>query len=164
MTRWHALEPADAGFLSSAPHVWRYRKHFDASPERVWESLTSDESLAAWGKSISEITWLTPRPFAVGTTREVLAPGGVRVRERFFRWEEGKRYSFEVYEATAPIFRRFAEDYAISPEGGGTAFDWTVAVEAKGLAVLPFKVFGPLVKAGFGRIAGDGQRYFAKRA
>lgn len=50
MTRWHPLEPADADFLTSAPHIFRYQKRFAASPEKVWESLVSDESLAAWGR------------------------------------------------------------------------------------------------------------------
>ena len=39
MTRWHPLEPADADFLASAPHIFRYQKRFAASPEKVWESL-----------------------------------------------------------------------------------------------------------------------------
>jgi hypothetical protein len=164
MTRWYALDPVDDDFLASAPHVWRYRQHFDATPEQVWESLASDASLSAWGPAITKITWFTPRPFGVGTTREVQTPGGVKVHERFFRWEEGSRYSFEVYEASMPLFKRFAEDYVLSPEGNGTAFDWTVAIEAKGVAALPFKVLSPVIKAAFGRMASDGRRYFAKQA
>ena len=56
MTRWHALEPADADFLTSAPHVFRYQKRYAATPEKVWESLVSDESLAAWGPMITDVT------------------------------------------------------------------------------------------------------------
>ena len=72
MTRWHALEPADADFLASASHIFRYQKRYAASPERVWESLVSDESLAAWGPMINDVTWTSPRPFGVGTTRELV--------------------------------------------------------------------------------------------
>jgi hypothetical protein len=82
MTRWHALEPADADFLASAPHIFRYQKRCAASPEKVWESLVSDESLTAWGPMIKDVTWTSPRPFGVGTTREVTAPGGSVMRER----------------------------------------------------------------------------------
>ena len=57
MARWYPLASADADFLVSAPHVFRYEKRFAATPERVWESLTSDESLAAWGPSIKNVTW-----------------------------------------------------------------------------------------------------------
>ena len=35
------------------------------------------------------------------------------MRERFFRWEEGSRKSFGVYESTLPLFKRFAGDYIV---------------------------------------------------
>jgi carbon monoxide dehydrogenase subunit G len=163
MTRWYAVEPADANFFTSAPHVFRYSKRFAAPPEKVWESLTSDESLAAWSPTVSSLTWLSPRPFGVGTTREVaLAPGLVRVHERYFRWDEGRGNSFFVYEANAPVFKRFAEDYEVEPEGDGTRFTWTVAIEPKGVLALPFKALAPALKLAFGRLASDGERYFAR--
>jgi hypothetical protein len=162
MTRWYALEPTDAGFFDSAPHVFRYEKHYDAPPERVWESLQSDESLAAWGKTVGSVTWTSPRPFGVGTTREV-ATGPALVREHFFAWDEGSGYAFYVTEANVPIFRRFAEDYRVEPQGSGTRFTWLVAIEPVGALRLPFKVLAPALKAGFGRAATDGQKYFAAR-
>jgi hypothetical protein len=167
MTRWFAVESADAAFFSSAPHVFRFSKRFAATPERVWESLVSDESLAAWSSSVSALNWTSDRPFGVGTTREVvLAPGLTRVQERFFRWDDGKGYSFEVYNANAPLFRRFAEDYVVEPaesDGTATLFTWTVAIEPKQAFALPFKPIAPLLKLAFGKMAADGERYFARQ-
>jgi hypothetical protein len=167
MTRWFAVESADATFFSSAPHVFHFAKRFAATPERVWESLVSDESLAAWSSSVSALKWTSDRPFGVGTTREVvLAPGLTRVQERFFRWDEGKGYSFEVYNANAPLFRRFAEDYVVEPaesDGTATLFTWTVAIEPKPAFALPFKPIAPLLKLAFGKMAADGERYFARQ-
>jgi hypothetical protein len=165
MTRWHPLEPADDEFFTSAPHVFRYQKRFAATPEQVWESLTSDESVAAWGPMIKKVTWTSPRPFGVGTTREVITPGN-SARERYFRWDEGHSHAFYVYEAAfaLPILRRFAEDYIVAPDGAGTLFTWTVAIEPKGALALPFNVIAPVMKARFGRIPSDGQKYFAKPA
>ncbi|MCV7283510.1 SRPBCC family protein [Mycolicibacterium flavescens] len=162
MTRWYPLEPADADFLASAPHVFRYEKLFAAPPEKVWESLTSDESLAAWGPSIRSVTWTSPRPFGVGTTRDVVAPGGATMRERYFRWDDGRNHSFYVYESTLPAFKRFAEDYLIEPDGDQTRFTWVVAIEPKNAVALPVKIMAPLLKAGFGRIPAGGVGYFAK--
>ncbi len=164
MTRWFAVESADVNLFTSAPHVFRYSKRFAAPPERVWESLVSDESLAAWSSTVSSLTWTSDRPFGVGTTREVvLAPGLARVHERFFRWDEGHGYSFEVYQANAPFFRRFAEDYVVEPEsdGAATRFTWTVAIEPKPAFALPFKPLAPVLKLAFGKMAADGERYFA---
>lgn len=161
-----ALEPADDSFFGSAPHVFTYRKQFDAPPEQVWESLTSDESLAAWGPSVTSVNWLSPRPFGVGATREVaLAPGIVRVHETFFRWEEGVRYSFYVTDASVPSLRRFAEDYLLEPLGEGrTQYTWIVAIEAKPAFAVPFRAVAPVLKAAFGRLADDGEKFFARRA
>ena len=72
-------------------------------------------------------------------------------------------YSFYVYEANAPLFRRFAEDYVIAPDGDGTRYTWTVAIEPKSALRLPFMAFAPVMKAAFGKLASDGQKYFAAR-
>lgn len=164
MTRWYPLEAADADFFQSAPHAFTYQKRFAAPPNKVWEQLTSDPSITAWGPAIKDVNWTSPRPFGVGTTREVAAPGGARMRERFFCWEEGSRHSFATYESTIPFFKRFAEDYIVEPDGDVTLFTWTVAIEPKGALALPFKVIAPAVKAAFGRIPTDGQRYWTKNS
>ena len=54
MTRWYPLESADADFLASAPHIFRYEKSFEAPPSQVWESLVSDASLSAWSSTVKE--------------------------------------------------------------------------------------------------------------
>ncbi len=164
MTRWYPLEPADDDFIASAPHIFRYQKRFAASPEQVWASLTSDDSLSAWGSTLRELTWTSPRPFGVGTTREVAPLAGPRVRERYYRWDEGRSHAFYVYEATMPLFRRFAEDYIVEPDGDGTMFTWVMAMEPKAAMALPFKAIAPVMKAAFGRVPIDGQKYFAKRS
>src|SRR5690349_20115858 len=145
------LKSVDPDFFTTAPHAFRYVKRFAAPPQRVWESLTSDESLAAWGPSVTNVTWLSPRPFGVGSSREVtLAPGVVKVHETFFRWEDGRRYSFAVDHANIPTLHRFAEDYLVEPaENGQTQFTWIVAIEPKPAFALPFKALAPVVKATF---------------
>jgi uncharacterized protein YndB with AHSA1/START domain len=162
MTRWHPLEPTDDEFFTSAPHVFRYQKRFAATPEQVWESLTSDISIAAWGPAIRKVTWTSPRPFGVGTTREVVSAGSVR--ERYFRWDEGHSHAFYVYESSLPLFKRFAEDYIVEPDGAETLFTWTLAIEPTNALRFPLKVLAPVLKAAFGQIPSSGQRYFAKHA
>jgi Polyketide cyclase / dehydrase and lipid transport len=120
--------------------------------------------LAAWGPTVKRVTWTSPRPFGVGTTRDVVAPGGSTMRERDFRWDEGKSNAFYVYESSLPLFRRFAEDYIVEADGAETLFTWIVAIEPKNGFRLPLKVLAPLVKLGFGRIPADGQRYYAKQS
>ncbi|BBZ27063.1 polyketide cyclase [Mycolicibacterium madagascariense] len=163
MTRWYSIEPVDGAFFTAAPHVFRYEKRLAAPAETVWESLASDASLSAWSPLVSSVNWTSPRPFGVGTTREVtLAPGLTRIRERFFRWDEGRGYSFAAYEGNLPLLQHFAEDYEVEPDGDGSRLTWTVAIEPKRALALPFVPLAPVLKVAFGRVAVDGQRYFAR--
>jgi Polyketide cyclase / dehydrase and lipid transport len=164
VTHWYPLEAADENFLKSAPHVFTYQKRFAAPPQTVWESLVSDESIAAWGSTLKSVTWTSPRPFGVGTTREVAPPVGPRMRERYFLWEEGRRHAFAAYESTAQLFNRFAEDYLVEPDGDDTLFTWVLALEPKSKLALPVKVLAPVIKAAFGKMPSDGQRYWAKHS
>ena len=69
-----------------------------------------------------------------------------------------------MYEGKVPIFKHFAEDYVVEPDSAddqATLFSWTVAIEPKRAFALPFKALSPVMKAGFGRLVSDGQRYFA---
>jgi hypothetical protein len=100
------------------------------SAESVWADLTSDETLS-WCRLLAGVTWTSPRPFEEGTTRTVRTPGGLlMLKEVYFRWEEGRRKSFYVAEATAPLFRIFAEDYLVEETSPTSCrFTWTVAFE-----------------------------------
>jgi hypothetical protein len=162
MAKFHHLEAADESFFSSAPHVYRFPVELSVSPERVWESLTSDGSLADWGLGI-KLSWTTPRPFGVGTGRRVTMPLGLMtVNERFFIWEEGSRYSFFVETADRPILRRFAEDYVVEKTPTGSRFIWTIAIEAQPKFRHLVALGGPLNKLAFGQTARAAKSYFAK--
>jgi carbon monoxide dehydrogenase subunit G len=162
MSRWFRLEPVDADFFATAPVVHRYPIRLAVPPERVWESLASDESVAAWGLGV-RVTWTSPRPFAIGTTREVALPlSAITVRERFFRWDEGKGYSFGVTEANRPGVRRFAEDYVVEPDGLGALLTWTIALEVHPRLAPAARLLDPVNKRVFGQFERGARRYFAR--
>ena len=163
MTKWHALQPADVSFFRTAPIVHRYPVKLPVPPEQVWESIASDESMKAWkGLHVPRLTWTSPRPFGVDTTREVVLPlSAMTVRERFFRWDEGKGYSFYVYEANRPVVDRFAEDYVIEPDGDGAILTWTIAFEPKPRLRLITKLLDPVNKRGFAVFPRAAKQYFA---
>lgn len=81
------------------------------------------------------MTWTSPRPFGVGTTREVKALWGTdKLREHYFLWEEGRRHCFYVVETTAPIVKSLAEDYLVEPRGENACrFTWTIAARPSAL-------------------------------
>ena len=63
---------------------------------------------------------MAPPPLGVGTVREVTLAVVFTVRERFFRWLEGQRFSFSGLEASLPGLRNVAEDWVIEPTPSGS--------------------------------------------
>ena len=163
MATWHDLEPVDESFFESAPHIYRFPVELDVPPERVWESLTSDRALADWPGLNIKLSWLSPRPFGLGTKRQVVMPGGLMtVNEHFFIWDEGKRYAFYVETADRGMLRRFAEDYQVEKTATGSRFTWTVAIEAQPKFARLISLGGPVNKLAFSQTPRGAKKYFAK--
>ena len=162
MAHWYPLEPVDERFFTTAPYVYSFPVDLDVTPERVWQALTSDESLAAWRLGVRGLRWLDPRPFGVGTRREVVLPlSAMTIREEFFRWDEGKRYSFFVREANRRVLRLFAEDYVVETTPTGSRFTWTIALTPARWARAPMWLTqwaNPLM---FGLLPRAARKYFA---
>ena len=137
-------EPVDAGFFDRASARFVTTVDLDATPAKVFAILDDERSWPAWvTPGIRKVTWTTPRPHAVGTTRTVEMTGGMSVYETFFVWDDGKELAFHLTGATQEVWSRFAERYVVSAIGEGkTRLTWTLAYE-------PVGVFGriqPLVK------------------
>ena len=163
--RWYPLDPVDASFFRDAPIRHEFVADFAVPPADVWQSLASDESVSAWGPGVDSVRWTSPRPFGVGTTRDVtLALKSVTVREQFFRWDEGSGYSFFGTASNRPGLRRLAEDYVVSATPTGSRLTWTVAIEPSRQLARATPALAPLVRVVFGRLVSDGKRYFARRA
>lgn len=147
---WFSCEPVDESFLATAPVRMSARFEVARPAAEVWGELTGERPLH-WCRILQEVRWTSPRSFAVGTTREVKALWGANVlRERYFRWEEGRRHSFYVVEASAPLASRFAEDYLVEPTGEGSCrFTWAIAFEPKALALPGLPVTKALLRTLF---------------
>ena len=127
---WFKCQPVDETFFDTAPLLLREEFEILRPAAQVWDELTAEGTLA-WCRILQDVSWTSPRPFGVDTTRTARALWGANIlKERFFRWEEGSRKSFAVVEATTPLARRFAEDYLVEPTSEASCrFTWTIAVE-----------------------------------
>ncbi len=132
---WFSCEPVDESFFASAPVKLIARFEVRRPAADVWGELTGERPLH-WCRILQEVRWTSPRPFGVGTTRYVKALWGANLfREHYFRWEEGRQHSFYVAQSSAPLARRFAEDYLVEPTGDGSCrFTWLIAFEPTPLA------------------------------
>jgi Polyketide cyclase / dehydrase and lipid transport len=154
---WFKARPAGEDFLDAAPLILREAFEIPLAAERVWGELTNDEPLA-WCRILQAVDWTSPRPFGVGTTRTVHALGGLAVlRERYFRWEEGRRHSFTLEEATAPLFRSLVEDYSVEPTSDASSrFTWTIAIDPHPAA----RIATPVNKVLLGTLFTDTRKHY----
>jgi hypothetical protein len=150
-------QPVDASFFELAPFRVADAIEIQRSAADVWADLTGDDALS-WCRILHDLTWTSPRPFGVGTTRTVRSLGGTNVLdERYFRWEEGRRKSFYVEQSSAPLFKRFAEDYLVEPTSETSCrFTWTIAAEPKAAA----RITSPGNKLLLGTLLRDTRKHY----
>jgi len=127
--RWHHLLEAGDDFLVAAPFRYVNTVDVSAPSDETWKALTADDALVSWSPAVTGVQWTTPRPFGVGTAREVTILRLITTRERYFRWDEGRRKTFAAVQVNVPGLRRLAEDYVVERTPNGSRFVWTLALE-----------------------------------
>lgn len=144
-SRWHDLLESGDDFLETAR--FRYVNSVDvpATPERTWAALTADETLVSWTPLVTGLRWTSPRPFSVGTTRQVTILWLVSARERYYRWEEGRRMTFTAVQTSIPALRRLAEDYVVEATPIGSRLIWTLALEPRPALEPLLRLIGPII-------------------
>jgi Polyketide cyclase / dehydrase and lipid transport len=154
------LPAADEAFLASAPSRFVDTIEVALPADTVWAELTRDGALD-WCRGL-EITWLSPRPFGVGTKRQAKLLGVLlRVQEEYFIWEEGHRMAFFVTAVRPPAYRRSAEDYLVEALGPDRCrFTWTLAFDLTLLGKLNSPLSAPIIK----RMFADTRRHLERLA
>lgn len=150
-------------FLDTAPEKVVNIVEVAASPEAIFKVFENGPAWTEWFKGITDVTWTSPKPFGVGTTRTVTL-GAMKVYEHFFLWEQNKRFSFYFTETSLPFVKALVEDYQLEViDKNTTRFTYTVAYEP----TLALKLSGPIGKSAlrrnFGRAAKSFVKYMAKK-
>lgn len=122
------LQKVESDYFSSAPTRWSRTFLIPKPAAEVWAELTGESPLN-WVDNLS-LRWTSPRPLGRGSTREAnLFGGALQLKEYFFIWEDGHRYSFYATEANTDNLVSCAEDYRVEARGDdASAFTFTVAM------------------------------------
>ncbi len=64
-------------FIDSAPFRFVSTVDLAITPEQVFEVLDDAESWPQWATAITKVTWTSPQPHGVGTTRTGDMRGGI---------------------------------------------------------------------------------------
>jgi carbon monoxide dehydrogenase subunit G len=144
-------ERVDLGFFDNAPFRFRNSVDLAVTPEQLFEALGDAESWPRWAPVIKKVTWTSPEPRGVGTTRTVDMRGGIVGNEEFLAWEPFTRMAFRFNECSSRAVAAFAEDYRVEVIPGGCRLTWTMAQKPAGPSKLAMPVVAPLLNLGLRR-------------
>ncbi len=145
----YPCELVDLNFIQSAPFRFSNTVDLAITGEQLFEVLADADAWPKWAKAITKVTWTSPKPFGVGTTRTVDMLGGLRGDEEFLAWEPNSYLAFRFNACSSSVVAAFAEEYRIMPIPGGCRLTWTVAQKPAGLARAGLVLGGPLMKLTF---------------
>ena len=123
----HPCERVDLSFIDNAPYRFRNSVDLAITPEQLFEVLSDAESWPRWATVITKVTWTSPQPRGVGTTRIVEMRGGIVGDEEFLAWEPFTHMAFRFNECSTRFVGAFAEDYRVEVISGGCRLTWTMA-------------------------------------
>jgi Polyketide cyclase / dehydrase and lipid transport len=152
-------ERVDLSFVESAPFRFRNSVDLAITPEQLFEVLGDAESWPRWAPAITKVTWTSPEPRGLGTTRTVDMRGGIVGNEEFLAWEPFTRMAFRFNECSSRAVAAFAEDYRVEVIPGGCRLTWTMAQKPAGPSRLAMPVVGPLLNLGLRRFLRNLRRY-----
>ncbi|MEE6139672.1 SRPBCC family protein [Mycobacterium sp. 050128] len=159
----HPCERVDLDFIENAPFRFRNSVDLAITPEQVFEVLADAEAWPRWASVITKVTWTSPEPRGVGTTRIVEMRGGITGDEEFLAWEPFTRMAFRFNECSTAAVAAFAEDYRVEVIPGGCRLTWTMAQKPAGPARFAMVFTGPLLNLGLRRFLSNLRRYTDNR-
>lgn len=130
----HTCERVELEFVDSAPYRFVSTVDLAVTPQQLFEVLADETSWPQWASVITKVTWTSPQPRGVGTTRTVDMQGGITGDEEFLAWEPFTRMAFRFNESSTGSICAFAEDYRIVPTATGCHLTWIMAMKPHGLA------------------------------
>src|SRR5690625_3524987 len=136
----YPCEQVGLDFLERAPQRFSNSVDLAVTPEQVWEVLADAEAWPHWASVITNVTWTSPQPHGVGTTRTVDMRGGIVGNEEFLAWEPARHMAFRFNESSTSSLAVFVEDYRIEATPQGCRLTWTLANRLSG----PAKLFSPV--------------------
>jgi uncharacterized protein YndB with AHSA1/START domain len=163
MTTMYPCERVDESFIQSAPFRFSNSVDLAITPEQLFEVLADADSWPQWAKVITKVTWTSPAPYGVGTTRVVDMRGGLTGDEEFLAWEPYSYLAFRFNSCSNKAVAAFAEEYRVVETPGGCRLTWTMAQKPTGSARWGLVLGGPLMNLSLKWFLANLRRYTDKR-
>lgn len=160
----HACARVGLDFLDSAPYRIVSTVDLAITPAQLFEVLADENSWPRWATVITKVTWTSPPPRGVGTTRTVTMRGGIAGNEEFLAWDPFERMAFRFNEVSTSSMAAFAEDYRVVPTSRGCHLTWIMALQPANLAGrIGLSLGAPVMNRLFQRFLHNLRRYTDER-
>ena len=163
MTTMYPCERVDQSFIAGAPFRFSNSVDLAITPEQLFEVLADADAWPKWAKVITRVTWTSPKPYGVGTTRTVDMRGGIIGDEEFLAWEPNTYMAFRFNSCSNKAVAAFAEEYRVVPTAAGCRLTWTLAQSAAGPARIGLVIGRPLMNLSFKWFLANLRRYTDQR-
>jgi len=131
----YPCEPAGLELINTARFRSTNSVDLAITPAQLWQVLEEAESWPQWS-FVKHMSWTSPRPFRVGTTRTIETRGGVRVVDEVVAWHPEVHLAFRVTASTLADEGASVEEYRIEPTPQGCRLTWTLAHDPKNPPLL----------------------------
>jgi hypothetical protein len=160
MAKRYPCERVGLDFVGTARYRFVSIVDLAITPEQLFEVLAEADSWPRWATAVADVTWTSPLPYGVGTTRTVTMRGGAVNDAEFVAWDHYSHMAFRLNESTTKGLAAFVEDYQVQDTTSGCHVTWTVAITPRGLTTrLGMFVGRPVMARVFRRFAGNLRRY-----
>ncbi|WP_123029273.1 SRPBCC family protein [Mycolicibacterium stellerae] len=102
----------------------------NVTPSQLWQVLEDAESWPRWSM-LTKMTWISPRPYQVGSTRAIEMRGGARAVEEVIAWHPQSHLAFRMNQISEGIAGASVEEHRIEATAQGCRLTWTLAHDPK---------------------------------
>ncbi|MDR2986294.1 MAG: SRPBCC family protein [Nocardiopsaceae bacterium] len=102
----------------------------EAPPPAVWEALARLEDIQLWSRPVVSAVCEPGRERGVGAERACELVGGIKLRERWLLWDEGRSFTYEGIGL--PGVEQARNTWTVVPHGEKTLLHTEAAVSLKG--------------------------------
>ena len=136
-------EKIDLSYFDNTPNCFVSEVTLNCTPATLFACFEDADSWTEWVPTIQHVEWTSPKPFRIGTTRDVSLSGNMIGYEEFIAWEPGERMAFRFNDCSKNGVAAFGEDYQVTDLGDGRChLVWRVVIEQRGI----MKLFAPLLR------------------
>jgi hypothetical protein len=142
-----SLRKEDVSFLDRAPVRHVFTAVVAAPRAAVFAAIADPPGWPSWFPGVRSARYHGAPPFGVGTLREADV-SGTRWLEEMIAWDEGRRWTYTVLEASTPLAYAQVESFDLEDAPGGTRVRWTLAIEPR----LVQRLAAPIAPLVMGRL------------